>query len=293
MNDLTSTAKSHARRVADKTDDAHEKAGEKVAPIAKNPWLRGIARGGFIVMGLVYALIGWTAIRIAIGQEGADSADQSGAVKIVEAVPGGAVVLIIAAAALGALGAFMVLEGISASSTIDDRTERTKTLWRHLGKAAGALALMGTIIAVLQGIESDSEAAAEDTSSQLMQSWFGTALLVAAALVVIGVGVAFGVIGITRSFEKDLDLSQAGRFKGPVIAITVVGYLARGLAFALIGVTFIAAVISRDPSDASGMSGALKALTDLPFGDVALVIVGCGLILGGIATALRAWFHKM
>ena len=290
---LADGAKDGADAVADRAERAHDRVGRHVAPWADNAVFRGIARAGFIVTGLVYLLIGWVAIRMAIGQGGGESADQQGALKLVEAVPGGAVVLIVACVASFALAAWFVVEGIGSSAGIDDRRERLTELAKHAGKGVMYAVLGGSIIGVLTNSSGDAEAAAQDTSATLMQSWVGTALLVVAALVVVGVGVAFVVIGARRSFEKELDLSSAGRWRRAVVVITAIGYFARGLAFGCIGATLVTAAITRDPSDASGLSGALGAVRDLPFGPVLLAAIGVGLVIGGLALGLRARFQRM
>lgn len=278
---------------ADRVDAAHEEAGRAVAPLARSRGLRIAARAGYVVTGLVYLLIGVTAIRMALGAHGGADADQTGAIRLIEAVPGGAIVLWPAAIAFVALALWLAVEGLAASASRRDRGDRARILVVHLAKAAAYAVLAASTIGVLANAEGDAEDAADDTSAQLLGSGPGTALLVVAGLGVIAFGIALAVRGIRRSFARDLDLAAAGGARELIVGVSAVGYVARGIAFALIGATLLLAAALRDPERASGLSGALAAVLEVPFGQPALIAIGIGLIVGGLATGLRARFQRM
>ena len=289
-------ATSKADDALDTVEDAHDEAGRKASPLAANRWFQLVARIGYIVTGLIYLLIGVTTIRLALsrGTDGsADQADQHGAVQLIEAVPGGVVVCVIAAIATIALALWLLVEGFVDSSGEEDRKRRYFTLIKFVGKAVAYGALGITTLKTIFDSPGDTEEIADDTSAELMQTGFGAALLVIAGLAVLAFGIGLAVRGITRKFVDDLDLSSAGKAEKPVIAAGVIGYVARGVAFSLIGLTFIVAVFTRDPEDASGMSGALASVLEWPLGQPLLIVIGVGLIIGGVATALRAKFQKM
>ena len=66
------------------------------------------------------------------------------------------------------------------------------------------------------------------------------------------------------------------------------GYVARGVAVAVVGLLFVVAAFTLDPTKASGLDGALKAFVALPFGEVLLVVLGVGRIAPGVFSVLRA-----
>ena len=72
--------------------DGAEAAERTAETVTEHPVFEGIARGGFVMSGLVHVLIGWFALRVALGDSGQD-ADQSGALNAVAAAPGGNVLL--------------------------------------------------------------------------------------------------------------------------------------------------------------------------------------------------------
>src|SRR6202167_350446 len=67
--------------------------------IAQNSVFERVARAGYVVSGLLHVIIGYLAIRIALGT-GGGSADQSGALGALSAKPGGIIALWVAAIAL-------------------------------------------------------------------------------------------------------------------------------------------------------------------------------------------------
>lgn len=59
--------KQQAEDVVEKAEELHDKAADKLRPVAKHPAFQAAAKAGFVVTGLIYVLIGWTAIRMASG----------------------------------------------------------------------------------------------------------------------------------------------------------------------------------------------------------------------------------
>jgi hypothetical protein len=60
-----------------------------------------------------------------------------------------------------------------------------------------------------------------------------------------------------------------------------------------VGILFIAAAATANPSRASGLDGALRALLGLPFGPIILIAVGVGLIAYALYCLARARLAKL
>jgi hypothetical protein len=97
---------------------------------------------------------------------------------------------------------------------------------------------------------------------------------------------------VRRTFRKDLEMPSgtAGRVVG---VLGVVGYVAKGIAVGVVGVLFVVAALTLDPGRASGLDGALKALSALPAGAVLLTAVGAGLAAFGVYTFARARYARL
>jgi hypothetical protein len=107
---------------------------------------------------------------------------------------------------------------------------------------------------------------------------FGRALVAVVGGVVIGIGIAQIVKGVKQNFLEDLD---PGAPPG-VRRLGTVGYCARGVALAIIGVLFGWAAITYDPDKAGGMDDALSTIRDQPFGSILLTIMAAGLACFGV-----------
>ena len=100
-----------------------------------------------------------------------------------------------------------------------------------------------------------------------MQSGWGRIFLVLVGLVVIGIGGYHVYKGVSKRFEKDLKVSP-GR---GITVLGIGGYTAKGLVFVGAGILVLVATLRFDPSKATGIDGAVKALGAAPFGKFLLI----------------------
>ena len=67
----------------------------------------------------------------------------------------------------------------------------------------------------------------------------------------------------------------------------------KGVALAIVGVLFVTAAATANPSKATGLDGALHTLRDQPAGVALLVIVALGFIAYGIYSFARARYGRI
>ncbi|WP_291043072.1 DUF1206 domain-containing protein [Herbiconiux sp.] len=255
---------------------------------------RTVARSGFAVNGLLHILIGGIAIGVAFSGGGSGGsggeADQSGALRQISSSPGGLIVLWVAVLGLFALGLWQLVQVV----LLQDQDAKKKWGKRasELGKGVVYFALGGTALTFALGGGSSSSDSSQSMSAQLLATPGGVFLLVAIGLAVFGAGVGFVVIGIRRTFRKNIRVPAGSAGRGVVI-LGVVGYVAKGIALAVVGVLFVVAAVNSNASQASGLDGALKSLADLPFGIAILIAVGVGLIAYGVFLIARARLAKL
>ena len=245
-----------------------------------------VARGGFVVNGVLHILIGGLAVSVAVG--GADDADQGGALEQVAAAPLGFTVLWVLAAGLAALGLFQILTAVLVRGTDKDAwADRAK----EGGKGIAYLAVGASAATYATGASPDSSDQTQSLSTGLLAAPGGVVLLVVLGLAVGAVGVYFVVKGARRTFLDDVSLPGGSRAK-TATALGIVGYISKGVAIAIVGVLFVVAAVTADPSEATGLDGALKTLAGLPFGTVILLVVAFGLVAYGVYCMIRARYAR-
>ncbi len=112
----------------------------------------------------------------------------------------------------------------------------------------------------------------------------GQWLVAAVGLAVIGVGVYHVVKGWKKKFLRDLE-THPGEW---IVKAGRVGYIAKGIALAIVGGLFVLAAVRHKPSEARGLDGALRNLLGAPGGPVLLALVALGLIAFGVYCFGRA-----
>lgn len=243
-----------------------------------------LARLGFAVNGLLHVLIGGIAIGVATTSGGGE-ADQSGALGQLASTPGGIFVLWAVAIGLAALGLWQVSQAFLVNDA--DAKHRWASRVKEAGKAVAYLAVASTAFTFALGTGSSSSGSTQNLSATLLSTPGGVILLVAVGLGVVAVGAYFVYKGLAKKFTEDIAV-PSGKTGRTTIRLGQVGYAAKGIAVAVVGVLFVVAAVTADPSEATGLDGALKSLATLPFGMIILVLVGLGLIAYGIYCFVRA-----
>jgi hypothetical protein len=242
-----------------------------------------VARIGFAANGLMHLLIGYIAIRIALHHGG--ETDQSGAFGQLMKLPGGRIALWVAVAGLAALGLWLLLQaGLGIGSSSKKRWVRSLV---SLGKAVAYFALAWTALSIALSRPSNSASSTRRASGTLLSLPGGQLLLIVLGILTAGIGGYLVYKGIRQKFRSDINL-PGGRSEAAVIALAMTGYIAKGIAVIMVGVLFVVAALKVDPKNASGLDGALKSLTALPFGEAILVIIGIGIFAFGLYSFVRA-----
>ncbi|MEO5919809.1 MAG: DUF1206 domain-containing protein [Pseudolysinimonas sp.] len=252
------------------------------------PVLRFLARAGFAVNGLLHAVIGYLAIRVAAGAY--VQADPDGAFGQIRSSLGGLFVLWAVSIGLAALGIWLVL-GAFLLHPRDSKTGAMRFAI-ELGKGVAYLALAAAAFAYAWQGAGPSSAGSPSVSASVMASPGGLFLVALIGVGVLAVGGYFVVKGVRRTFTDDIDVPSGTAGRG-VVAMGVWGYVSKGVALAIVGVLFIGAAVTTDTSAATGLDGALKSLLTLPLGPVIVSVVGAGFIAYGVYCLVRAKYARL
>jgi len=245
------------------------------------PALQMGARVGYAVSGVLHLLIAWIALQVAWIASG-KPADQSGALQTLAGSSLGRLTLWVAVLGFLALGLWQL------SSALAVRTGGESSKWavraKGIAKAVVYLVLAWTSFSFAKGQPSSSKAQSSDFTATLLQHTGGRIVVAVIGVVVIGVGGYHVMKGWTKKFLQDLAES-------PGILATrsgVVGYVAKGVALAVVGVLFVSAALQNSASKATGLDGALRSLRQQPFGPWILTAVALGIAAFGLYSFARA-----
>jgi len=267
-----------------------KKAGQNAA---YSPLMETLARVGYGVRGLLYIMMGFLALQVALGKGGSPT-DMQGAISAIGKQPGGMVFLwviligLISYSLWGVVRA--VFDPLHKGSDMKGLLARGGFLF---SAASYALLIPGTYGLVSGSGSGSSSGASQQSLSKIMASPVGHWAIGLIGLAVIAGGVQQIIQGFNNSFDKQFQTyamnaeevkiaTQLGRF----------GTATRGFIFALIGVLMCLAVYQSSSNQIIGIDTVLKTILSQPFGIWLLGLVAVGLIAFGIYSMLSAaWFR--
>jgi len=274
-------------------DDVTDEVADEVSEtVDENPFVEHLTRLGWIAKGVVYILMGGTAISIAQsavshnGSTGAanDQASPKGALDTIIEQPGGRLLLGVLAVGL-ALYALWRFLSVAVIRSDDLEAWADRIGYTFSGLFYGFLAFVAARGAIM-GADPGRDNSVEKWSRRAMDWSVGRWLLMAVGVGVLVVGVFFVVRkGIMRSFCDDLaETSGNGgddHFDKVLVIAGVVGWIGRGIVTILVGFFIARAAWRFDPNDAAGFDGALRKVAASDVGGVAVWIAGVGLVVYG------------
>ncbi|MEK2495485.1 DUF1206 domain-containing protein [Kitasatospora purpeofusca] len=261
--------------------------------VSAGPFLRAAGRAGFTARGVVYVVIGYLALRIAMDGRGPDEADREGALRQIAARPGGTLLLWLLVLGFACMTLWRAAAAISHGGHGGHGGGRRKPGKRLLdaGRAVFYASVCWGTAAFASGAGggSNSDRASKDWTADALALPGGRLLVGAAGLALVGVGVGIAVRAALRTFLRRLDTASMGRrTRTAVTGIGVAGNAARGVVFAGVGVFVMTAAARFDPGRARGIDDTLRSFADTPAGPWLLGVVAVGLLLFGVFSFVSA-----
>jgi hypothetical protein len=252
---------------------------------------RGLARAGLAARGVLYILIGWVAILVALGQS-SQQADQQGALQMLAGQPYGLVSLWLLGIGFAGYALWRLSEAaFGVTGEGNGAVPRLKSLVRAVIYAFFAYLTFKIISGSGGGSQTSRQ---QDLTASVMHHPGGQWLVGIVGLIIVIAGLVLVAEGIRRKFLKYLRLSQMSpRTRRIVERLGMIGTAARGAVFALAGILVIEAAVSYQPSKAGGIDKALLTLRNQPFGEFLLILAALGLIIFGVYGLCEARWRKV
>jgi hypothetical protein len=272
------------------------KDGAKRAVRAAHPWIVRLGRFGYAAKGVVYVIIGGLAAFAAAGGRGGQPKDSRGALTQLLLQPFGSVLLGVVAAGLAGYALWRLTMALKD-------TERKGSDWKGLSVRFGygciALVYAGLSYSAVQlvlgnGAGKGSDETSKEWTARFMSLPFGRWLVGLAGLCVIGFGLWQCYKGLSARFRKKLRTAEMPEMTDKLATRAgQVGLPARGLVFGIVGAFLIQAALHARARAARGLSGALLALEQRPYGPWLLGAVALGLVAYGLFTFVEARYRRM
>jgi hypothetical protein len=271
------------------------RAGSEVKHVAANPTLELLERLGYVVRGVLYAVMGFLALRIALATPGGKATDLSGSLVWLIGNPLGNVVLVVAIVGLVAYALWGFVRAIYDPL---HRGRDAKGIMARLGfitSAVSYLAIALFALHILAGQGAASHDTTQKTVSTLLTNPLGGAITVVLGIVAMGIGIGQFIEAYRATFAQDLKAAEMSQSERSIaIALGRFGMAARGVTFLVIGWFLIQAGLNHAPSKATGFGGAFLFLLAQPYGRWLLGIVALGFIALGIHSfACARWVRLL
>jgi len=259
---------------------SHEKAVETLGRI------------GFAARGVVYLLIGWITLLIALAHR-AGEADRTGALELVAGKPFGFVVLWFLAAGFAGMAAWRLMLAVRPHQPDKDGAGSRLA---SAGKAVLYIVACYTTarFAATGHASASSNQQSQDFTTGLMRHGGGRWLVGAVGVTLVVVGGVMIKKALEKKFAKELQTgSLSASARRAVLLLGTVGKTARGAVVVGAGCFLIDAAVKFDPSQARGVDGTLRALAGAPLGRAVLILMALGLAAFGAYSFCEARWRRL
>ena len=276
---------------------ATAKEAERIAEeTVERPWVRRLSRIGFIAKGVLFVVIGTSAILLAAGLQGGRITDPIGAMASIAQYPGGKFLL--ALLFIGALGhgLWNILRGIA---DIDDTGKGIKGIIAR--SAAIGIGIFYLILAatafdiVLSYTISTENGRGEELVAWLFLSIpLGAVVILIIALGFFGAAIHECYSGFSGKFRENYKTWKLTPTVETVV--TVLGWISfttRAVLYVIVGYFFFLAAKLDHAGQAQGIDGALLSLAQSRFGAILLFVAGFGLVCHGILAFFEAKYRRI
>jgi hypothetical protein len=272
--------------------DAKNTVKDGAREAADSKWIDRLARLGLAARGLVYVVVGIIALQIAGGSENSQ-ADKQGALQVLAANPVGKAAIVVAIVGFIGYALWRLTETIWGH-TEDDGIKRWGKRGFSLFRAVLYTWFAISAIMLLAGSSgSGSDKTSKEWTARFMEQPFGRYLVIA-----VGVGfvaAALGLVwrGVTTKFDEKLKLGEMSPgMQSAVEKVGLVGNVARGVVFGIVGIFLVVAAVQFDPKKARGLDGSLRTLAGNDWGQVVLWAVAFGLVAYGVFSFAEARYRR-
>lgn len=275
-----------------RTSSAHIGGGPRAQGerVARTPQFEWLARAGLAARGVVYAVIGILALKLAFGDSG-KAPNQQGALREIADRPFGKTLLILVAIGLAGYALWRLVR--AAIGHGPEQADSGSDRIAGLASGVAYTVLCFTAVKILTGSQSGS-GSPEKTTGGILDWSMGPLLVGIAGVAFVGVAAYQAYKGVSRDFLENSKTEQMSEeVQRAFTTLGVFGHLARAVVFTLIGYGLIKAAIDYDSDEAVGLDGALRQVADASYGPWLLGLVAVGFLGFAAYSAADARYRRV
>jgi hypothetical protein len=264
---------------------AETKTSAREAVQQANPWIETAGRAGYVAKGAVYGLIGILAFFAATG-DGGKTTDKPGLIRTIAQQPFGEVLLI--ALGVGLLG--YALYKLAMAAFNPEKNGALKRIGNAItGIVYGGIAILAFKAVMGQQTQNNNQQKAADAMAMPGGVWVVGAL----GLIIVGTGIMQIYKGLTGKFMEILKTEEMSEDEKKTARISgLIGLVARGIVFSVMGGFLVWAAKDHDPHKAGGIDKAMQAIAHAPYGPILLAGIGIGLVAFALFQAVEGKYRK-
>jgi hypothetical protein len=265
-----------------------------VKEAAANPQLELLERLGYVVRGVLYAVMGFLALRIALATPGGKATDLSGSLVWLIGNPLGKAVLVVT---IVGLVAYSIWGFVRAIYDPLHRGRDAKGIMARIGFVTSAVSYL--VIAlfalhILAGQGGASPDSTQKTVSTLLASPGGGFFTILLGVISIAIAIGQFADAYRATFKNDLKAEITESERDVAIGLGRFGMAARGVTFLVIGWFLVQAGIHHDAGQVHGFGAAFLFLLAQPYGRWLLGIIALGFIALGLHSfACARWVRLL
>jgi hypothetical protein len=256
--------------------------------------IEGLARFGIVAQGVSFLIVGILSLELAVG-EGGTATDREGALHRLAEDGLGRGLVIVLALGFGAYALWRLVQ-VVLGHDVEEPGGKQKLSKRlsSLGKGAVYGALCVAAVSTLVG-DNNGGGNKEREATKGILGW------PAGRWIVVGIALAIGAAAlwnlyraVSGKYKDSLKLRQmSATAERWTTRIAFAGLMSRAIVFGVVSWFFFDAAADYNANKARGLDGALRKLTDAPYGKWLLGIVAAGLFAYGIFCLIQARYREV
>ena len=259
------------------------------------------SRLGLACRGVVYLLVGYLALRLALethGRLGAP-ASSAGAVQEVVAPAWGRVPLVLLVAGLAAYALTQLVEAVfrpaRATGTMGRWWQRAVSSWGFLVY----LVFCVSTARLLAGTPAKQTAQSEQRqdismATELLRTGWGRLLVALVGILVVAGGLEAGRRAVRFNFRERFTVEHMSRALAIITrALGAFGCVARAVVFVLVGVFLLKAAVLSSANQAKGLDAIFRSVGSTPYGSWLLGLLASGILCYGLYCLVEAKYRDL